>query len=1399
MYPWSYMLRRGLPALCLTATFALCGVGLAGRPAPGPFAALDAEYTREIRPLMRQYCTGCHSTAKRAGELDLERFATLAEARKVVKAWTRVPEMVGGREMPPKGAKQPTPAQREKLLSWAKRFLDAEARSNPGDPGPVVLRRLNNAEYTYTIRDLTGVPLDPAREFPADSAAGEGFTNTGNSLVMSPALLTKYFDAAKGIAQHVELLPDGFRFSPSTTRADWTNEALARIRELYARYSDSGGAETVNLQGIVFKTNDGGRLPVERYLSALLADRAALQSGKKSFAAVAGERKLSARYLELLWTALNDRKPSPLLDPLREQWRKGGPDSVGAMVATISGWQRQLWKFNTVGQIGRKDGPKAWQEAVAPVTSGREIRLKLPPAADGKDVRVYLAAGDAGDGAAGDFALWSRPRLVAPGRPDLPLRDLRRVAAELAGRRQRLFAETAKALAAADAASRAAEDVDPRTLTRQHGVDPEALEAWLDYLGVGASTPLKLSHFRAQDKGGGGHAFINGWSSPDLPSIVANSSDQAVRIPGKMKPHGVCVHPTPTLSACVGWQSPVTGMVRIEGVVTHAHPECGNGVTWALEARRGGNRRRLAAGIAQGAGAAPFAAPGLTVRKGDLVSLVIGPRNGDHSCDLTDLELNVRQVGEGGRSWSLTGDVASDILAGNPHADRQGNPAVWHFYSEPVSGSEAGPVVPPGSLLAKWQSAETPAERQALAEGVRALLTGPAPADAKSPDGQLYAQASSLSGPLLSRLWRSVLEKPGSAPAAGAGLDPALFGRHPGGGTVDAASLCVRAPSTLEVRIPADLADGAELVAGTGPAGDGTVQMRALTTRPEGEGLAGDAPVLAADQSAGRKRFEGAFAEFRALFPAALCYPKIVPVDEVVTLILFYREDEPLKRLMLTPAEGRELDRLWAELLWTSQGPLKQVTALEQIREFATQDRPDLVPQFDALKQPVKEAAEAFQRSMVAAEPKQLDQLLEFAARAYRRPLTAQESADLRNLYRKLRAEELPHEEAFRLTMARVFTAPAFLYRLEAAPRAASAPVTDWELASRLSYFLWSSCPDDALRAAAASGKLRQPEVLSAQLRRMLKDPKIRRLSTEFACQWLHIYEFDALDEKSDRHFPEFKALRGDMYEEAIRFFTDLFQQDRSVLSAFDADHTFVNARLAKFYGFPADGLTDDTWRRVDGVRARGRGGLLGLAATLAKQSGASRTSPILRGNWVSEVLLGERLPRPPKNIPQLPEDETAIQGLTVRQLVARHTSDPKCSSCHVRIDPFGFSLEGFDAIGRARTADLANRPVDTKTRTPDGKDIEGLAGLRSYLLQTRRAALLRQFCKKLLGYALGRAVQLSDEPLLAQMETQLARNGYRFSIAADLIVRSRQFREIRGEPKAPTSQAAVARGRAPE
>jgi hypothetical protein len=1309
------------------------------------------------------------------------------------KAWIKVGEMMDNGEMPPKGAPQPSKSQRSAIRGWVRDYLNAEALANAGDPGPVVLRRLNNAQYTYTVRDLTGLDLSPAKEFPTDSAAGEGFTNTGNSLVMSPALLTKYLDAGKEIAKHAELLPDGFRFSPSVTRSDWTNDVLARIRDLYHRYSDAGGASQVNLQGIIFDTNDGGRLPVERYLKATLEEREVLQLGKKSIAVVAKEQNLNAKYLGILWNALTSNEPSLILDSLRAQWREAKPADANALTRSISAWQRALWKFSSVGHIGRADGPKAWQEPVSPITTRQEIRLKVPLQPGQKDAKLYLITHDVGNGKDGGYAVWQQPRLVAPGRYDLPLRDVRDFTREMSARRNQLFSATARALDAVAEAERSSSNLDVAELAKRHGVDAGSVNAWLDYLGIGTNAPLKLDHFTNKLVNSTTYPFVAGWGIPETPSLVANSSDQHVRIPGNLKPHGVCVHPSPTLAAGVGWQSPVSGAVRISGVVTHAHPECGNGVTWSLELRRGATRRRLANGVSQGG--SPVTIPpveSLNVQPGDLVSILIGPRDGNHGCDLTDLEFVIKSLGDNSREWNLTKDVSPNVLAGNPHADTFGNKEVWHFYTEPDKGASAGPVVPAGSLLAKWQSAGTDAEKNQYATALQTLLIQGVPAgmDEKHPDVAMYRQLSSLGGPLFANAWRKLASSNGPASigsAVGAdpvGLDPAQFGKAPDTTPVDPTSLAVKASSIIEVRVPAELLAGAEFVAsGTiygKPGSDTSSQMQITTEKPRAERLEAGVAVVTTEGGMARAQLDKSFDDFRKLFPAALCYTKIVPVDEVVTLTLFYREDEPLRRLMLSDAETKQLDKLWEELHFTSQDAIKLVSAYEQIAEFATQDAPAMVIALKPMRKPIMDRAAAFRQSQVDAEPKQVNALVDFAARAYRRPLATAESTELRGLYSRLRKLELPHEEAFQLTLARVFVAPAFLYRLEkASPGKASASISNWELASRLSYFLWSSQPDATLLDLAKSGKLSKPDALAKQIRRMMGDGRIRRMATEFACQWLHIYDFDTLDEKSEKYFPEFAGLRGDIYEESIRFFTDLFQRDSSVLSVFDANHTFLNERLAKFYNIP--GVTGADWRRVDGVRKYGRGGILGLATTLAKQSGASRTSPILRGNWISEVLLGEKLPKPPKGVPVLPEDETATQGLTVRQLVAKHTSDPKCSGCHRKIDPFGFSLEGYDAIGRRRTTDLANRAIDTRAILPDGKKVDGLTGLRDYLSKTKRHIVIRQFCRKLLGYALGRATQLSDEPLLTDIQKKLAKSDYRMSIAFEAIVMSRQFREIQG------------------
>lgn len=1373
---------------------------------------LEREYASDVRPLITRYCSECHCEKLAEAALDLTSIATWDQVRKEPQVWQKVGEMLTSHQMPPKDARQPKPDEMKRLQAWVNQYLTLEAQARAGDPGRVVLRRLNNAEYTYTLRDLTGVAsLTPAKEFPVDGAAGEGFTNTGNALVMSPALVTKYLDAAKEVANHAVLLPDGFRFSQHTTRADWTNETLTRIRDFYRQYTDASGGEQVNLQGIVFSTNEGGRLPVEKYVAATLQERVALQAGKTTLDKVAEKYALNPKYLTTLWTALHDNQSSLLLDRIRARWRAAQPNEAGAVTAEIVAWQKALWRFTTVGHIGKVGGPKAWQEPVSPLATRQELKWKPPANIDAKEIVLYLTASDAGDGNEQDFVVWERPRLVAPGRPDLLLRDMRRVTSELTARRERLFASTAQCLAAAAEASGLQQALAVDALAAKHGVEPEALAAWLDYLGIGFAGSAKIGEpIAKQIQSAANYDFVQGWVGDNALSVVANSSNQHVRIPGNVAPHSVAVHPTPKLQVGVGWKSPGAGTFKIEGNVQHAHPECGNGVVWTVELRRGNTRQRLAHGIAQGANKVRIGPlEKVAIHKGDFISLVIGPRDGNHSCDLTAIDLTLH---DGQKAWNLAKDLSPHILAGNPHADSHGNQDVWHFYSEPTSGA-SGPVIPAGTLLAKWQASGDAKERQRLADELQSLLVqGTTGLGKDAPDVLLYQQLTSLGGPLLSAALKAAASQPGKedtkAMESSVGLAPEQFGKHPNGSSLDPASLCVRAPSVLEIRLPADLLVGAEFVTGgtlheaTGK--EGSVQLQILTTKPDmaaglkstavAETNAGGAwtsnsrgvihatPIVTTEGSAARVRVEKAFDDFRSLFPAALCYSKIVPVDEVVTLTLYYREDNELARLMLNDSQRAQLDRLWDELHFISHDAEMLVDALEQLIQYATQDADPKV--FTPLREPFAARAAAYRQRLVEAEPQQVEALVEFANQAYRRPLSESEAHELRGLYSRLRAQELSHEDAFRLTLARIFVAPAFLYRAETpVARTKQGPVSDWELASRLSYFLWSSQPDAELRKVAAQGELHKTDVLRGQLQRMLKDAKTRRLATEFACQWLHIYEFDQHDEKSNRHFPTFAALRGPMYEESLQFFTDLFQNDRSVLGILDADYTYLNEELAKHYNIA--GVEGDQWRRVEGVQKYARGGILAQGTTLTMQSGASRTSPILRGNWISEVLLGERLPRPPPGIPQLPEEETATDQLTVRQLVEKHSSDPKCAVCHERIDPFGFSLEGFDAIGRRREKDLAGRKIETHAKTLDGVEFSDLAGLRHYLVTTRRDAFLRQFCKKLLGYALGRSVQLSDEPLLTQMQSELKANDYRAQVALELIVRSRQFREIRGREMA--------------
>jgi hypothetical protein len=1343
------------------------------------------EYAAIVRPLVEKYCLSCHSAKLKKGSLDLERFATIEDIRKDLKVCQQTIEMLTADEMPPAGKPQPTADERKALLNWTRNFLDAEARARAGDPGHVPLRRLSNAEYDYTIRDLTGVDLRPTREFPADGAAGEGFTNAAEALTdISPALLTKYLNAAKDIADHVVFLPDGIRFSPAKTRRDWTNECVAKLRGEYAPFGPDG------------------KLPLSPYLAATVRHRDALLAGTVTLETVAAREKLNATYLGVLWRTLTDQAASQPLDAIRAKWRTATEKDVPALAAGIAAWQATLWKTVKVGNYIQAswNSPDNYVESLTrqmPVdpraVESAPLRITVKPTPGQSDVVLYLAAREVGSG--GGPVVWQRPRIEAPGQPPLLLRDYAKFGPTFEIDYPTAFADTAKYLAAGvEAANDRALKIDE--LAKSHGLDAGFLKRWAEVLAVepyrkdGAeavgrivpAVPLTLLEEKTQPDPA--RPAVNGWrkAGTDLPVLVTNASDKPEQIPGRIPAHGVGVHPMPTEFVAAVWRSPVAGRVTVAATVVHAHPVCGNGVAWWLEHRRGARAHLIAEGAVDLGGEGRVPAKTLAVEPGDEIILAVDAKDNNHSCDMTAIDFILTDAGMPGHVWDLAKDVSGSIHDGNPHADRQGHRDVWSFVRGPSRplGSGLHATMPPTSLLGKWREAAADPNRKAeaaeLAGEVQRLLTGKRPADAKSPDRVAFDALVAADGALFKGLDLARLGKRGGVTF---GLPAERFG------TPDDASFTAPTGAVTEVRLPAALFVGREFAVDgkLDDAGDRVVQFQVSTAKPGPDARwDGKTPVVASNAGAAYQRLVAGFGEFRRVFPLYVCFPPVVPADEVVTLKMFHREDEPLARLFLDDGRVRRLDRLWAELRFVSRQPVAEFAYLPQFMGFTTQDTPKAFQQFFVDRKPLfKQHADEFLKDESAANPRHLDALLACAAKAYRRPLDEHEAAELLALYGTLQKKGAPHDEAVRGVLARILVAPAFLFRIERAPPGKDAgPVSDWELATRLSYFLWASTPDDELRSLAAAGRLRDPQILAVQTRRMLKDARVRGLAVGFGTQWIHVRGFDQFNEKNETLFPTFTAdLRKAIDEESVLFFQGLFQDDGTVTQILDADHTYLNELLAKHYAIP--GIVGPNWRRVDGVRKYGRGGLLGLASVLATQSGASRTSPVLRGNWVVETLLGEKLPRPPASVPKLPEDEGGSDGLTTRQRVEKHVNAPECAVCHVRIDPYGFALEAFDPIGRRRDHDLGGHPVDTHSTLKDGTKFTDIDGLRNYLLTTKRDVFVRLVCRKLLGYALGRSVALSDTVLIDQMVAEMDRNDGRLSAAVLAIVRSPQFRMVRG------------------
>jgi len=405
-----------------------------------------------------------------------------------------------------------------------------------------------------------------------------------------------------------------------------------------------------------------------------------------------------------------------------------------------------------------------------------------------------------------------------------------------------------------------------------------------------------------------------------------------------------------------------------------------------------------------------------------------------------------------------------------------------------------------------------------------------------------------------------------------------------------------------------------------------------------------------------------------------------------------------------------------------------------------------------------------------------------FAERAWRGPLSGEERERLHGIYRAAVAAGDTtaagglREQAAREAVVAVLAAPRFLFRIEE-EHDTEQPVSPGELASRLSYFLWSSLPDEQLRQAAADGSLVEPERLAAEVRRMLADPRSAALAREFAARWLRFRGFAERAPVDRGSFPEFTPeLQADMEAEATAFLADLFRRDRPLRELFDASHTFLNERLAAHYGI--SGVAGPELRRVE-VADHGRGGLLGMAAILASTSYPQRTSPVLRGNWVLTAVLGTPTPPPPADVPPL-EEAVAAAGAGIRERLKVHRAAAACAACHDRIDPLGFALEGFDVLGRRRDRDDGSAPLDLSAEFVDGTTFTGFEGLRGFLAD-RRDLVTLQFCRKLLGYALGRGVLPTDLPLVERLRDRILEEDAGISAAVLGIVQSRQFLNRRG------------------
>jgi hypothetical protein len=868
------------------------------------------------------------------------------------------------------------------------------------------------------------------------------------------------------------------------------------------------------------------------------------------------------------------------------------------------------------------------------------------------------------------------------------------------------------------------------------------------------STPVFLSQ---RNDSSAGRPELKSWSIGSEPSVFVNSAAEPIKVWTTLPARSVFVHPGQKRPVAVAWTSPIAGELLVAGRIADAHPSGGDGVSFELS--------HVAADLGQALadlGNTPMSLPdaGLPPDMLSLVRTKWREATTDPAPVLAAIKAMQDQLFQGNYRKNAAIAVGNGFPAWADVRRIVARERVQGAAREPLFRMVALPAQPDTFVV--W-------DRLRLEGG-----DGPPLVFAEHPElGVAIEKASGLKFGHHPK-GRSV---PKSALVTASGAEILIDLRKLSAELQKVLTLprFLRADVSIDEASPETASVQAFLIAATGGGGN--------LAEPVAKATVGDplAAQIVHPRVAAKRALPAA--EFRALFPPAVLFQPIIPRDAQGSVFLYRREDEPLRRLLLDDAGRAEIDRLWSELEFVSEQALATPIAYEGLVQYYRKPNDGARIMFfyiQEFEQQIKKEEKAFLAAQVAAESKHLEALLAFAARAWRRPLSADELSAILASYQADRKDGVKHDPAFRAALARVLSSPWFLYRVEQPASVARwGPVSGNELATRLSFLLWESIPDDELRTKAA--KLHEPAIMDQQVRRMLKDGRMRGMAEEFGARWLGVRDFVANHGRNLKHFPEFTpALREALAEEPVRFFEDLLINDRPVADVIAADAVVINELLAKHYGIP--GVKGAEWRRVEKVADYGRGGMLGFGAVLAKQSAASRTSPVKRGAWVVQML-GERLPKVPPDVPPLPEIPPA--GLSVREITERHRKDPNCAGCHIRIDPFGMTLEQFDALGRLRTAKEL-KPGDAKATTQDGTEINGFAGLRNYLAGPRREDLLRSISQKLVGYSLGRSIQLSDRKLIEDVTKSMASGG-RWSDALLIIVNSEQFRCIRTAEADPT------------